>query len=202
MKKHQKEIIKLTAQEVLLRIFDLATPFFEADHVYCISARKYKEHRDYEKSCFAEKIKYLKRRGLIDSFVEGKERFVEITPQGLDKIRKNEVNHIKIDRPEKWDGKWRLTIFDIPDKYKNSRDSLRYKLLRLGFCKIQESVYAYPFECSDEIRQLSESLLIENYVLIMISEIIQGEDSIIEKFLNAKVLTQEDLMVNKKDKNK
>lgn len=202
MKKYQKKIIKLTAGEVLLRVFDLAVPFFEADQIYRVSAHKYRAEREYDKSNFSEKIKYLKRQGLIESFVEGKDKFIEITAKGLRKVKKCNLDNLKIVRPEIWDGRWRVVIFDVPEKHKNNRDTFRHKLLNLGFQKIQESIYVHPFECANEIKQLSESLSIENNVLIMISEIIQGENSIIEKFLNANVLEQDDLLNRQQNKDK
>jgi len=61
LRKETKEILKLSSKEVLLSIFDLALPFFEADRYYRISARKYKRSREVEKTNFSEKIKYLKR---------------------------------------------------------------------------------------------------------------------------------------------
>lgn len=193
MKQYQKEIIKLTAKEALLRIFDLAVPFYEADRVFRVPARQYKVQRNYDKACFSERIQYLKRRGLIEPFVEGKERYIEITPIGLEKVKEFNFDRIRVKRPKLWDGKWRVVFFDIPNKHKSSRDLFRRKIISIGFQKIQESVYVYPFECSNEIRQISESLLVENFVLLMVSNIIQGEDTIIENFFDSHVLEKNDL---------
>ncbi len=194
MKKYTKEIIKLTAQEVLLSVFDLALPFFQASSIYKVNAQKYVNERDIDKTIYQQRIKYLKRMGLIETFVENKEKYLEITPKGLDKIIRLQNLHPKIDRPEKWDNKWRMVIFDIPEKYKGSRDTFRLKLIEIGFLKVQESVYVYPFECSKVIKKQSQMLLIENYVLISISEIIQGEENIIEKFLDRGILLKSDLL--------
>ena len=193
MKKHQKEIIKLTAGEVLLRIFDLAVPFFEADRIYRVSARRYKEHRDYEKSIFNERIKYLKRQGLINHIVEGKDGYFEITAKGLTKIKKFQIDEMEIKRPEIWDKKWRVVSFDIPEKHKTARNILRTKLIELGFEKIQESVYVHPFDCTEEITQLSYMIGETENILIMISEIIQGENTLIENFFKKNVLQISDL---------
>lgn len=193
MKKYQTEIIALTAGEVLLRIFDLALPFFEASSIYRVGAKKYRQERDFERSDFKERIKYLKKRGLIETFVEGKERYFEITPKGLTKINDYRIDNIKINNFDKWDGKWRLVIYDIPEKRKNNRDWLQKKLLELNFVKIQDSVYVHPFECTKEILTISSLLMISQYVLISISDIIQGEEEIIDKFLSKKILNEQDL---------
>lgn len=193
MKRYQKEIMKITAGEVLSRIFDLAVPFFEASSCYRISAKKWKEERDFEKSMYSERINYLKRHGLIEDFVEGKEKFLEITPKGLKKLDEIRIANLTIERPEVWDGKWRIILFDIPNKIKVLRDIFRQKLVKLGFQKIQESIYVYPFECTTEIQLITSNLDITNYVLLLISEIIQGEDTIIEKFIKCNVLESNDI---------
>lgn len=58
---------------------------------------------------------------------------------------------------------------------------------------IQDSVYVYPFDCAKEVENLSGRLSVRQHVLIMISEIIQGEEKIIDKFLDDEVLYKSDL---------
>lgn len=59
-----------------------------------------------------------------------------------------------------WDKKWRVVIFDIPEKERKTRDFLRRKLVDLGFGELQKSVYISPL---DVLRDLKEML--ENYGL-------------------------------------
>lgn len=193
MRKETKEMVKLTSKEVLLTVFDLVLPFYEATTIYRISAKKLRESRSWERAEFKEKIKYLRRQGSIRNLVEGKEKYIEITPSGLEKIRLMHFDRISIKRTEKWDKKWRVVIFDIPEKHKSSRDILRNKLIQMGFESIQESVYVYPFECTEEISQISYLLSEPGNILIMISEIIQGEDFLIENFYKKGILTTSDL---------
>ena len=49
-----------------------------------------------------------------------------------------------------WDGKWRLMIWDIPESSSKQRDMIRWFVKRLGFFKLQHSVYITPFELSSE----------------------------------------------------
>jgi len=81
----------------------------------------------------------------------------------------------------------------VPEKLRSSRDSLRFKLHCFGFVKIQRSVYVYPFPCIDEIVALSERLGIGRYVIVMIADIIQGEENIINEFLQKGLLTKNQL---------
>lgn len=200
MKKYKKDIIRETTIEFLKSFFDLTTPFFEASSVYRKSTREYLQTRSIEKAQFSKKIHYLKEKGLIDEFVEGKDKFYEISTKGREIFQKFSYKDIYINHPDVWDGKWRIVIFDVPEKLRVGRDVLREKLIQLGFYQIQKSVYAHPFECSEVILFLSEQLLISKYVLIMISEIIQGENDIIKDFLDRNILTKNSLISSKHKK--
>jgi hypothetical protein len=65
---------------------------------------------------------------------------------------------------EKWDGKWRFVIFDIPEKLKSGRDALRKKIKKLGFYELQKSVFIFPYKCADEIAFIIEFFGIKKYV--------------------------------------
>lgn len=54
---------------------------------------------------------------------------------------------------KKWDGWWRIVIFDIEEKNKYLRDRVRKKLLELGFGKWQESVYINPHQITEELNE-------------------------------------------------
>jgi len=65
---------------------------------------------------------------------------------------------------EKWDGQWRMVIFDIPEDLRKARDALRSKLKELGFCELQKSVFVFPYECKDEIDFIVEFFGVREYV--------------------------------------
>lgn len=75
----------------------------------------------------------------------------------------------------KWDGKWRLVIFDIPEKIRRGRDALRDKLKELGFCELQKSVFIFPHECKNEIDFIVEFFNLRKYVRFAILELIDNE---------------------------
>lgn len=197
MGEERKEIIKLTSAKLLISLFEAieitAKPFFKASPIYRQSMKKYYNNNRYDKSEINDRIQYLKSMGMIKTFTENNEWFAELSSKGFKKIKKLSAE-IKIERPKKWDKKWRVVIFDIPEKLRGSRDSLRLKLINLGFIKIQKSVYVYPFPCTNEIVRLSKSLGVEKSVTIMVADIIQGEEEIIYKFLKNKTLSKNDLM--------
>ena len=74
-----------------------------------------------------------------------------------------------------WDRKWRLVVFDIPEKLKKGRNALREKLKEMGFYELQKSVFVFPYECKDEIEFVIEFFELRKYVRFGILELIDNE---------------------------
>jgi len=193
MKKSSKKIIKLTASQILINITKLGVPFFTKSSTYSVSAKKFADELEAEESEIKSKIQYLKRHGYIEDFVEGKERYYEITPKGVNKIEQSQFEDSFDLDFGRWDGKWRIIIFDIPKAKNRARDCFRRKLVKAGFQNIQASVYVFPFECAKPIAQLSSELGLRGEVVVMISEIIQGEENLIKQFIDVGILQKADL---------
>jgi DNA-binding transcriptional regulator PaaX len=77
--------------------------------------------------------------------------------------------------PGKWDGKWRLVVFDVPEKFRHGRDALRQKLRELGFYELQKSVFVFPYECKNEIDFIVEFFGMRSYVRYGILEAIDSD---------------------------
>jgi len=82
----------------------------------------------------------------------------------------------------KWDRKWRIVMFDIPERLKKIRDTLRYQLRRLGFIELQRSVFVFPFECRDEIEYIIEFYDIRKHVRFIEANHIDNELHLKNKF--------------------
>ena len=197
MKDEQKEIIKLTTAKFAVGFFEITmSPFFKASNIYKQSTKKLLEQSRYDREEINQRISYLKRMGYIRSFIEKKERYLELTPKGIKKIAKWQYESLNIEEPSIWDGKWRVVIFDIPEKLRGFRDALRFKLYELNFYQIQKSVYVFPFPCTEEIKFITQKFGISKDVTIMISEIIQGEEKMIDYFLKKKILAKKILAIS------
>ena len=75
----------------------------------------------------------------------------------------------------KWDKKWRLVAFDIPEDYRKGRDALREKLRELGFIELQKSVFVVPYECKNEIEFLIEFFGVRKHVRYGVLESIDND---------------------------
>src|SRR3989338_8689079 len=58
---------------------------------------------------------YLKKRGFIEIEKDGHDLKMALTKEGRERAGKYQIDDLFLERPKKWDGKWRLVIFDIPN---------------------------------------------------------------------------------------
>lgn len=110
----------------------------------------------------------LLKTGLLEKSEKG---FLSLTSLGETKLRGIEYKELK--RPKKWDCKWRVLIFDIPEKRRVTRDKLRRTLVLVGFIKLQDSVWAYPYPCEDFVALLKADFKIGKDILYLIVEEIE-----------------------------
>ncbi|MFH1956588.1 MAG: hypothetical protein ABIJ28_03015, partial [Patescibacteria group bacterium] len=101
---------------------------------------------------------------------ENNQLIYTITEKGKEKIKKFIFDELSISIPKKWDEKWRLIIFDIPEKYKKAREAFRNKLISLDFYQCQKSVWIHPFSCESEIEFIKEILNIKPFVKVFLIE--------------------------------
>lgn len=134
------------------------------------------EWKDIEKRALHRAIKNIYQSKLAD-FSEQKDGTIILTlnEKGEQKILKYKLDKMKIPEMKKWDKKWRVILFDIPEPKKKIRDILRFHLKKLGFFEFQKSVFVHPFDCVNEINFLIEFYNIRSHVRIIIAENIDNE---------------------------
>ncbi len=134
-----------------------------------------------QKAGFSRTIQQLKSKGLI----EYKNSYGELTAKITDK-GKNIIEILDNKSSEKntktWDGRWRLVIFDIPEKKRLSRNLLRDKLKIYGFIQIQGSVWAYPFPCENIVALIKTYFELGNEVLYLVVESLEGDSRLRKRF--------------------
>ncbi|KKS87871.1 MAG: hypothetical protein UV62_C0022G0003 [Parcubacteria group bacterium GW2011_GWC1_43_11] len=102
---------------------------------------------------------------------------IKITKGGRDFLRKMDFDNLTLERTENWDKKWRLVIFDIPEKKKPAREVLREKLKDLGMKKLQHSIWITPFPCEKEINLIKTVFNLSDYwVDVIITENIGAKE--------------------------
>ena len=125
-----------------------------------------------------ESVYRLKHKGLVEFQVEGGKKRLRLTSAGERAMNSIWNNNIRLKAPRKWDGKWRMVIFDIPEKKRGVRDRIRNLVSRLGFMRLQDSVWVYPYDCEELVALLKTDLKIGRAVLYVIADAIEFDKPI------------------------
>jgi len=96
----------------------------------------------------------LKKQGWVVEAEKGGKKFLQLTKKGKVQTLLYKLQSLQKQKQKRqhWDGRWRIAIFDIPEhKGRAQRHQIRRALCFAGFCYLQKSVYAYPYELPAEL---------------------------------------------------
>lgn len=146
--------------------------------------KEFKQGRKYKKKNIYNAFYRLQREGCLNIERKDHKVYISLTERGKKKVGRLQIDNLKIKKVKKWDGRWRVVIFDIAQLKRLQRNAFRDKLKELGFCSVQKSVLICPYECKDEIELLREFFgLTKNEIRLLVVERIEG-DSQFKKIFN------------------
>jgi DNA-binding transcriptional regulator PaaX len=131
---------------------------------------------------FVRSITYLKGSRLVSVAEKDGQQILTLSEDGRKRLLQFDLDKIMIKKPRKWDGLWRLVLFDIPEKRKIGREALRSKLKQLGFYQLQKSCFIHPFDCKSEIDFISEIFEVSPYINFILAKEIEGASHLVKYF--------------------
>lgn len=114
--------------------------------------------------------------------LQWKDSKLSLTQKGERRLHLLKLRGFVIPKPHTWDKKWRVLIFDIPEKRKQLRKRLREMLTAIGFVRLQDSVWVLPYDCEDLITMLKADFHVGDDVRYMIVDSIERDQKIREHF--------------------
>lgn len=111
---------------------------------YIDQNKKRKKKAEY---LVTDALKRLESKRLIYVTKNGR---VRLSDDGVRKLHLIEHGTYPLPK-KKWDGKWRIVSFDVNEKRKKLRDKLRILLRQVGFVRLQDSVWVYPYDVEEVI---------------------------------------------------
>ena len=133
------------------------------------SYRQY-DIRDLKSSEFGQALKRLREKGYIEQDkIDANKVILKLTELGKD-VLGGEFDE------SKWDGIWRVVIFDIPEKKRIIRDMFRRKLRHWGFKPWQISVWITKRNVTEQLRKTIKELGIEDWVAILESKNVSSDN--------------------------
>lgn len=185
MKNITKIKVKYYSKEVLKYLLLAGVLYVAASSPYfTLNLMKSGYKAKIPKRKFANTFNYLRRRGLVEVKKEGYDICIILTKEGKKRAGKYQIDNLEIEKPRKWDKKWRVVIFDIPTASRMSRDAFRRKLKGFGFYPLQKSIWVHPYPCKKEIELLREFLGLNKKQIQVLEVTKLDEDTTLRKFFN------------------
>jgi len=176
-KKIQKAILLSVAAAGLLSVAAMAPNALQMlamfDRRLIKAGRRYNLNRSLDRLLYNELVHFEENK-------DGK--FLRLTPRGEKEVTKYKLLEAVLNKPRKWDKKWRVLIFDIKEMKRGIRDNLRRTLKAVGFHKLQQSVWVYPYDCEDFMTLLKLDLKIGKSMLYMIVDKLENDGSLKDIF--------------------
>ena len=187
MKKNRKHYNFPPGYSTTRAILDILLAFGESTPLFASPYQKWKLQSRKEFGMpdpgvwrYKRAIRYLDQTRQIEIRSKGRKQFFKLTKKGKLNalLKKLEAKQ----RPEKWDGKWRVIVWDIPESSRKQRDQIRHFVKTRGFFQLQLSVFITPFPLPvDAVAYLRESELI-NFVRFLLVEKMDYETELIKHF--------------------
>lgn len=148
----------------------IAKPFLDEKR-----QRERNEWKRYNPSYLRTSLQRLHKQKYVEITLEDGQEIVKLAEAGKRRIIKYALDELGIEKPRSWDGKWRMIIYDVEHRKKHLRDIFRSELKLLGFLKLQESVWVYPYPCEKQITFLKEYYGVGNEVLYVVATTLEDD---------------------------
>lgn len=89
-----------------------------------------------------------------------------LTKEGEKKLHMIEYGTYPLPKT-RWDKKWRIVSFDVSEKRRKARGQLRLLLRQVGFVRLQDSVWIYPYDVEEVISLIKAGTFLDKEVLYM-----------------------------------
>ena|SRR3989338_8022246 len=141
-----------------------------------------KRRRDYYPCDITYTITRLRLRGLVTLVRKQHKAYYQLTEKGQKLLAKYTLQEKEIKRQRRWDRLWRIFIFDIQEGRKSDRENVRTALQQLGFLRLQDSVWIYPYPCEDVVELLRTGYGVRKEVFYLEAKRFLGDRTFIDEF--------------------
>ena len=124
----------------------------------------------------------LKRKGWVVFEKHNGRNHLRITEKGTREMQRIRIGTYAIRQPKRWDGKWRMVIFDIPERRRVDRMKVYGILRNLGLYRLQDSVWVHPFDCEEIITLIKTDFRLGEKLLYVIADAIDYDRRVRDHF--------------------
>lgn len=127
-------------------------------------------------------IARLEKSNLVKKELIGGEEQYILTETGKMRAMCYQLYSMSIAKQPKWDGLWRIVMFDIPENKKMARRAINFALKKLGCIQYQKSVFITPYPCTQEVEFAGKCFDARRYLRIITANEIDDEAKLKKQF--------------------
>lgn len=151
---------------------------------YVIQAEDRERRKKLQRS-----FQYLTRHKYVRQYTDGTKIKIALTARGRSRITHHLQRHAlyePVEKPQVWDNKWRLILFDIPAAERSKRNAFRSFIRRLGARMLQKSVWVHPFDCAEHISLLRSIFVFSDEQLRLVVCDSIGDDAALRRYFKVR----------------
>lgn len=150
--------------------------------IQIVKLLKYRDRRYHSPKYMRRVVEKMMKQGYIVLKKRNGEEVLVLTEKGRYELSRFQLKQKSLEKPRKWDRKWRIVVFDIEEKRRSVRDRIRENIQEYGFIKLQQSVWVCPYECEELITFFKAECKVGKELLYIVANEIEGEDRLKRKF--------------------
>lgn len=140
-------------------------------------AKRLDLNRPASQELLRRQARYLRKRGYISGDARAG---YAITSWGRQRLQELEFGMIA--QTGRWDKKWRLVIFDIPEDKRKARDAVRRLIKQLGFKRLQHSIWIHPLPCLVQFERIRAAYGVKSHLMLLEVTHLEDESALLRHF--------------------
>lgn len=133
-----------------------------------------------EKARELRRIVYkMKETGLL---VGDYEHGLQLTDKARKRLERINIQDLRAPHVGRWDGRWRIIMYDLPAEHSKGRHELVACLRCYGCFQLQKSAWITPFPCRPDIEAISSYYGVDRFVTYFEAVNLDNEKALLGRF--------------------
>ena len=120
-------------------------------------------------------IALLARQGYVSVGLLDSEKIFKITLKGKGRLKAYQVSEDGLSITDRWDGRWYLITFDIPESKKVARNQLIITLKKHGFVNYTKGLWLIPYNPDKLTASLRKQLGLKSEIKLIVAQAIDND---------------------------
>ncbi len=124
-------------------------------------------------------VYHMKEKGLLTGDYE---HGLQVTDKARRRLEQADIRNLRAKSTARWDGVWRIVIYDIPESHASGRQALADRLRAYGCFQLQKSTWISPFPCREDVVLLGAHHGVDQYVTYFEATHLDNSKPLIARF--------------------